>query len=372
MKITSVEAIPLEAPIERPVGRARQAVQIKARRSLLVRITTDDGLIGYGEGLTPLAPKVPMEIINQVFTPILLGRNPLDTERLWSDLFSTNSSRGYTRGYQMIALSAVDIALWDLKGKILDQPLYNLLGGRFREAVPAYVTGLMLEKDPRFIVDLAVQFRERGFTAMKLKIGDDLKHDLETVHLLRETLGPDVRLMVDANGGYDARTAVRMAKLIEPYDIFWFEEPVPSEDIMGAAEVRSKISMYLAAGECEYNRSDFRNLMINRALDICQPDVSRAGGITEVQKITRLAQAFNVYYAPHAWGGIVCVTASSHLAMATPNCLICELDQVPNPLREELAENPIDFREGVIHVSSEPGLGLRIPEESISRFRIDR
>lgn len=368
MKITSVEAIPLEAPLDKPVGRARQTVPIKARRALLVKVNTDEGLFGIGEGLTPVAPWVAAEVVKRVLSQFLIGKDPRDTEALWEKLYSTNSSRGYIRGYQMIAIAAVDMALWDLKGKIMGQPIHRLLGGPVRERVPVYATGLMLEKEPGAIVDLALDYKERGFKAMKLKVGEDVSQDLATVRSLREALGPEITLMVDANGGYDPKTALKVARLIEPYDILWFEEPVPAEDVAGMSELRQQIPMYLAAGECEYTKYAFRDLLTARALDVCQPDVSRAGGITEVRRIASLANTFNAYYAPHAWGGILCVTASAHLAMCMPNLLLCELDQVPNPLRDELSVTPLDFRDGCLHLSERPGLGVDLDPEALKRF----
>jgi D-galactarolactone cycloisomerase len=370
MKIASVEAIPLEAPIAKPVGRARQVYPIKARRCLLVKITTDEGLVGYGEGLTPVSPLPPAAIVQNILKPFLMGADPLDTEKIWEALYSINSSRGYTKGYQMIAISAVDIALWDLKGKILGQPVYNLLGGAFQDEIPVYLTGLMIDDDIDYIVTQAEEFHAKGFRAMKLKVGANEKRDVATVKALRESLGPDIKLMIDANGGYDVKTAIRVAQKVEPYDIFWFEEPVTPEDVAGLAEVRRQIPMYLAAGECEYTQYAFRDLLLRQALDICQPDVSRAGGITEVRRIAMLARAFNAYYAPHAWGGAFCVAATLHLAKAMPAFLICELDQTPNPLRDELPVGPLDFREGCLHVSSKPGLGVEINEETLCRFRM--
>lgn len=370
MKISAVEAIPLEAPIATPVVRARQVFPIKARRCLLVKITTDEGLVGYGEGLTPVSPHPPAAIVENILKPFLLGADPLDTEKIWEILYSINSSRGYTRGYQMIAISAVDIALWDLKGKILGQPVYNLLGGAIQDEIPTYLTGLMIEEDIDYIVTLARQFHARGFRAMKLKVGANENRDVATVKALRESLGPDTKLMIDANGGYDVKTAVRVARKVEPYDIYWFEEPVTPEDVAGMAEVRRQIPMYLAAGECEYTQYAFRDLLLRQALDICQPDVSRAGGITEVRRIATLARVFNAYYAPHAWGGAVCIAATLHLAKAMPAFLICELDQTPNPLRDELQTAPLDLRDGCLHVSAKSGLGVEVNEEALSRFKM--
>lgn len=370
MKIVSVDAIPLEAPIDRFIGRARQTVPLKSRRCLIVKITTDEGHVGYGEGLTPVAPQAAADIVRQVLTPFLIGRDPLDSEPIWEKLYATNRSRGYTRGYQMIAISAVDIALWDLKGKILAQPVYRLLGGKFLEKIPVYATGLMLEGDVEAIVDLAQQYYEKGFRAMKLKIGEDEKQDLKTLQALRKIFGSDVKIMVDANGAYDPTTAIKIGRSLEELDVFWFEEPVTPEDVDGMARVRENISMYLAAGECEYTKFGFRELLLKKAIDVCQPDVARAGGITECRKIAALAQAFNIYYAPHAWGGVICIAATTHLVMSLPNFLICEFDRVPNPLRDELPEKQLVFKDGYLYVPDEPGLGVVLDESVVEKFRL--
>lgn len=368
MKITSVEAIPLEAPVEKPVGRARQTVQINARRCLLVKITTDEGLTGYGEGLTPVAPRAAAALIRDVFTPFLIEKDPLDTEPIWETLYSTNASRGYTRGYQLIAISAVDIALWDLKGKILGHPVYKLLGGASRDRIPVYATGLMLNGAKKEMIELAREYYDKGFRAMKLKIGVDEERDLKIVRGLRETFGPDLKIMVDANGAYDPAMAIKIGRKLDTLDVFWFEEPVTPEDIDGIAHVRESLDMYVASGECEYTKYGFRELFLRKAIDVCQPDISRAGGITECKKIASLAQTFHVLFAPHAWGGAVCITATGHLAMTLPNFLLMEFDRVPNPLRDELLVQPLIFRDGFFYVSDKPGLGIELDEEALKRF----
>lgn len=371
MQITSVEAIALEAPLEKRVARARQIAPLKARRCLLVKITTDQGLVGYGEGLTPVAPQAAAAVVRHVLAPFLIGQDPVNTEPLWEKLYATQSSRGYTRGYQMIAISAVDIALWDLKGKILGQPVYRLLGGAFQEKIPVYATGLMMEGTPAAIVDLAREYYERGFRAMKLKIGEEMTQDVARLQALRKAFGPELKLMVDANGVYDPPAAIKIGKILEDLDIFWFEEPVTPEDVSGMVRVKEHIGMYLAAGECEYSKYGFRELLLKNAVDICQPDISRAGGITECKKIAALAQAFNVHYAPHAWGGVLCIAATLHLVMSLPNFLICEFDQVPNPLRDALAMQPLNFKDGFLHVPKGPGLGVDLNEDAIKKYTIN-
>jgi D-galactarolactone cycloisomerase len=371
MKIASVEAIPLEAPMKGAYSRARQVIPIQARRCLLVKITTNEGLIGYGEGVTPLAPQAAAAVVDHVFSPVLLGKDPVDTELIWAQLYGIQaSSRGYNRGYEMIAISAVDIALWDLKGKILGCPTYKLLGGKMREKIPVYATGLMLA-DIQEVLEIAKGYYELGFRAMKLKVGIDPKRDLESIRALRETFGPELKIMVDANGAFDAITAIQIGRKYQDLGVYWFEEPIPPEDIDAMARLKESLDIYVAAGECEYNKWGFREIFERRAIDICQPDVGRAGGITECQKIATLAHAFNVHYAPHAWGGVLAIAASEHLAISQPNFLIFEFDKMSNPLRDELAVAGLIFKEGHLYVPDKPGLGIELDEKLIKRFRIN-
>jgi L-alanine-DL-glutamate epimerase-like enolase superfamily enzyme len=368
MKISKVEVFPLEAELDFYIGRARQAVPLKARRALLVRLTTDEGLVGYGEGLTPVSPKTAARVVKDVLEPFVLEKDPIHSEPIWETLYAANSSRGYNRGYQMIAVSALDMAIWDLKGKILNRPVYELLGGCFTDPVPAYATGLMFAETVTEVVSLAGKFYNQGFRAMKLKVGADYRFDLEAVSALRKEFGPELRIMVDANGGFDPPTALKVGRLLEERDVFWFEEPVEAENLKGLARVRDRLSMYVAAGECEYTKYGVRELILGDAVDVVQPDIARAGGFTECRRIASLAHSFNLRYAPHAWGSVVCLTASAHLSASIPNLLLCECDRVPNPLRDELAETPPTLTDGCIHLSKKPGLGLEITDKSIKQF----
>jgi D-galactarolactone cycloisomerase len=241
------------------------------------------------------------------------------------------------------------------------------LGGKYLDKIPVYATGLMSEGEPEAVIDLAHQYFERGFRAMKLKIDENQREDMARLQALRNAFGPDLKIMVDANGAYDPTTALKIGRQLEKLDVFWFEEPVTPEDVTGMARVRDHLDIYVAAGECEYTKFGFRELFLNKAIDICQPDVSRAGGITECKRISTLAQAFNIHYAPHAWGGAVCIAATLHLAMSSPNFLICEFDQVPNPLRDKLPTEPLDFRDGFLHVADKPGLGIDLDEKVIQQ-----
>jgi len=350
--------------------RARQAVPIRARRCLLVRITTDEGLVGYGEGVTPLAPQAAAEVVRRVLGPFLVGRDPACIESIWDDLYGIQaSSRGYNRGYEMIAIGAIDIALWDLRGKALGVPLYQLLGGKCREVLPVYATGLLLAETGE-VLRLAEEYHRQGIRAMKVKIGIDTRRDLENVRALRKTFGPDLRLMLDASGAYDVSTAIRVGKAYEEVGIEWFEEPVPMENMEGMAEVRRALRMYVAAGECEFSKYGFRDLFLRRAVDVCQPNLGRAGGITECRKIAALAQAFHIHYSSQNWGGAVLIAASAHLAAAQPNFLIFEADRMSNPLRDELVGAPPVPVNGFLRPPEGPGLGVELNEEVIRKYRV--
>jgi len=372
MKITSIEAIPLEAPIDRVYHRARQTARIDARRCILVRITTDDGLVGFGEGMTPITPLPAKQIIDEILAPFLINKDPLDHVPLWETLYSINSSRGYTRGYQMIAISAVDIALWDLKGRILDQPVYKLLGGACHRELEVYATGIMTDSDSSEALEMTEGYLEEGIKGLKFRIGVDEKRDVEVLQALRKKFGDTIRIMVDANGGYDPVAAIRMGRRLEDHGVFFFEEPVMAEDLNGLAQVKNALSIYVAAGESEYTKYGFLDMFEKRALSICQPDVSRAGGITECFRIATMAQAFNIKYAPHCFGGIVNLAASAHLATAIPNFVIFELDRFPNPLREELTMENLPLEEGYLKVTDSPGLGVNLDEDRIKFYTLKK
>jgi D-galactarolactone cycloisomerase len=258
--------------------------------------------------------------------------------------------------------------LWDIKGKALGRPVYQLLGGACRDRIPAYATGFYF-KDVHSLRDEASTYLERGFTAMKLKIGNGVEQDEEIVRAVRDTTGGDTTLMVDANGRYSVKSAIKVGRVLERYDVYWFEEPVPSEDIDGYREVRLALDMAIAGGECEYTRYGFRDLISTRAVDIVQPDCTRAGGITECKKIASMASAWNISYAPHVWGSAVGFAAALQLCCNLGNLALFEYDQTPNPLRDELLTEPFQLKNGFIEIPKSPGLGIELNEQLIRRYR---
>lgn len=370
MKIIDVQTIPLSAPLSIPIGRS-QNYSYSAKHAALVKIYTDEGIIGIGDALTPKGPKSVCAIIEEIIKPELIGQEPTEIEVLWEKMYQTTRSLGCNKGFMMMAIAAIDIALWDILGKTLGMPVYKLLGGSFRKNIKTYASSLYFAgRNTKELVEAAECFIKDGFTAIKLKVGAGLKRDIENVKALRKAIGDDIDLMVDANGGYDRFTAIKIGREFEKYNVFWFEEPISNEDIDGYIEVSRALDMPVAAGECEFTRYGFKEFLARGAIDIVQPDVSKAGGLSECRKIANIASAFNIPYAPHVWGSAVSHIATLHLAAAIPNFLICEMDRLPNPLREELIVTPMEFQNGYIKVPEEPGLGIELNEEILKKYSI--
>lgn len=368
MKIQEIHTIPLSAPLPVSIGRA-QNFSYSSKNAALVKIITDEGLIGIGEALTPRGPKSVCAIIEEIIKPGLIGEDPVEIEVLWDRMYHMTRSLGCNKGFMMMAIAAIDIALWDILGKALGMPVYKILGGGFRKNIRGYASSLYFaDRSADELVEQAKTFIRDGFTAIKLKIGAGIEQDVENVKVLRKELGDSISLMVDANGGYDRFSAIKIGREFEKYNVFWFEEPISHEDIDGNAEVARALDMPLAAGECEFTRYSFKEILSRNAVDIIQPDVAKAGGFSECRKIACIASAFNIPVAPHCWGSAVSHIATLHLSAAIPNFLICEMDRLPNPLREELIADPIRFENGYTKVPEAPGLGIELNEEVIRKY----
>ena len=277
------------------------------------------------------------------------------------------------------ALSGVDIALWDLKGKHYGVPIYRLMGGPLRSQVDAYATGTYRKEtgDPFvYIVDEVAGYAAEGFKGIKLKIGFDAEEDAALVAAVREAIGPDLPLMLDANHGYDVIEAIRFGRQIETHDVRWFEEPVPPEDLDGYREIKAALSIPLAGGECEYTRYGFREVLTRRAIDIVQPDTCAAGGLSECKKIADMANAFGVRYLPHVWGTAIGLAAALQLLAVLPRTPparrplepILEFDRSEHPFRQAIVTTPIEHERGVVQIPDGPGLGIEIDRAALERF----
>ncbi|MGR3640299.1 mandelate racemase/muconate lactonizing enzyme family protein [Alterinioella nitratireducens] len=388
-RITKVEAIslyvPIEDEIEAPVAvpHAEDLTRIifSGYRTTLVRIETDDGVEGWGECMVRLAPTATRAIIEDIGS-VLSGRDPLDREAIWELLFGVMMNRGHNRGMAVEAISGIDIALWDLSGRILGVPLYKLLGGRHHDRLAAYASSLRLRKMEE-VVAQAQSFKERGFTAMKIKIGrnpDTPQVDIDFVAAIREAVGSEIRLMVDANCAYSEnfKTALEVGRALQDLGIYWFEEPIAPNDLEGYKRLSSALDIRIAAGEADFMAFGSRDFFRSGAIDVVQPNISRTGGITEARRIAAMSRAFHIPYAPHTGScSAVCLAATLQFAVSLPNFLIFEFMQSdwsktqPNPLRHDLLKEPVEkLEDGHMVVPEGPGIGIEINMDVVDNYRM--
>jgi len=369
MKITAVKTIRLRASVP-PEGQvlSRSGTR-KARATTLVRIDTDEGIFGIGScsGNGELIEAV----VGRVLEPILLGMDPRDTDEIWDRAYVRGGHKEFgTRGVGVVALSGVDIALWDILGKARGLPLYELLGGKCRDRVPVYATALYPE-EPSKVAKRARGFAEQGFHGVKIKVGFDLEQDVDIVRAVREELGRDFVIMTDANQGYTLDAALRAWDAFAECGAYWLEEPLFVEDVQGHAVLREKGGTRIALGENLHMSYAFENFIVRGAVDFIQPDVARAGGITEIKKIAALADKSNVPISFHTWGDGVALAASVHLAAALKNSIVMELDYTYNPLRDELLAEPLGAKGGYLFPPEMPGLGIALNERALQEYFFD-
>lgn len=345
----------------------------------VVKITTLDGQYGWGEGYGPANV---LEAGINLLKPIVIGKNPLENEVIWSDMYRKTLDFA-RRGILVASMSAIDIALWDLKGKILELPVSVLLGGAQRSQVRPYATGLYFSdyNNPSKDFDKEVrQYIRKGFKAIKMKVGLGIKEDYKNVKRMREVIGEDIELMIDSNHAYTLREAVTLAKKLEPFDISWFEEPLSPEYYSQYNELRSKTTIPIAGGECEYLRFGFHQLLRNKSVDILQPDICASGGLTEAKKIAALASTYGIEIIPHTWGTAIGIHVALHFIanlesipgrMMSPDFLM-EFDQTENGLRERLTYPKIEMVDGMIDIPKRPGLGIDIDEAVLREYAIPK
>ncbi len=340
-----------------PVGLADSTRTVETIGLLVARVRTDQGLEGIGVTYHEVGGEAVRELIMCDMKPRLLGRDPLETEALWHEFF--HYLRGVGRkGLTFCALSAIDIALWDLKGKILDLPLHRLFGGNAK-SVPVYCSGGWTSYSDDQLVDEMKGMVAAGYRHIKFKLGVDggrsPRRDVQRVRKVRDAVGADVNLLVDANNCFDAATAIQLANAIREYDILLFEEPVFADDIPGLARFRRGTDIPLGTGEHEYTRFGIRDLLLAEAADYVQADIARVGGFTEMLKIAALTQTWNVNLAPHAMENI-----HLPLAAAMPNAPFLERLLMFEPvIAKTFTDAPVPI-DGRMHVSDRPGLGLTL------------
>jgi D-arabinonate dehydratase len=331
----------------------------------VVRIDTDEGVSGLGLGGGVTESEQIVRSLAEHFKPVVVGRDPFDTEKIWDDMWQPKLVG--RRGLTTRVISAIDIALWDIKGKVANRPLYKLLGG-FTDTVPVYIAGGYYEEG-KGLEELGAEMVESvamGAKAIKMKIGGaPINEDVERVRVVREAIGPDVKLMVDANCAYRYYEAIEISRKIEQYDIFWFEEPVNPDDYEGHRLISQATTIPVATGENEYTRYGFRDLIRDRGVAILQPDALITGGITEFMKIAALAQAHFLPIAPHGNQDV-----HVHLVAAIPNGLTVEYYRgTTDPMWGKMFKETLVLDGGSLHPPSRPGLGIELNDEALAPYR---
>lgn len=388
MKISSINATWLHVPIPTDKQHRSDFGLNTSFDTTLVRIETDTGIVGYGEAKAAVGGTgtygALTHIINTDLAPALIGEDPCDRARIWELLYNRSRahyalSRGHTfpdlarRGITLSGISGIDIALWDIVGKQLDLPVWQLLGGRTHAWLPAYASGGWA--DAQGIGSQLQSYLDAGgFSAVKMRVGimdDTVNNSVARVRAAREHLGEDVGLMVDAHGTFNARDARRFARKVTECDLMWFEEPTSADDLRGQAELRQHTDIAIAAGESLFTRFDFRDAIEARAIDILQPDPAICGGITETWRIAALAETHQLRLAPHLWGGAIMFAAGFHVCVASPSAFILEYSLAHNPLQHELATNMFTLENGGMSAPDRPGLGIDINEQFVAQYRRD-
>lgn len=341
---------------------------------LIVEVLTDDGLVGLGNAA--LAPESTKKTIDVYLKPLLLAQDPWDIEFLWQHMYRKTMAFG-RKGIVMVAISALDIALWDILGQSAKQPVYRLLGGRTKARIPVYASRLYAAEHHELAAE-AQQYKEEGYRAMKLRFGwgpadgaSGMQRNVRLVRTVRDAVGDEIDLMADAYMGWTLDYAKRMLPLLEPFNLRWLEEPVIPDDVHGYAELKAMARIPIAGGEHEFTLYGFRDLLEARAVDYIQFDTNRVGGITQARKISALAEAYSVPVIPH--GGQM---HNYHVVMASLNCAMAEyfpmVDvEVGNELFWYLFEGEPKAKNGFIDLNeSVPGLGLRLRTQALEEFEI--
>tara|TARA_B100000242_G_scaffold25833_1_gene15665 strand:- start:5258 stop:6427 length:1170 start_codon:yes stop_codon:yes gene_type:complete len=341
----------------------------------IVKITCSDGTYGWGEGYGPANI---LESGIEFLKAQVLGENPLHNEVIWNKMYRKTLDFA-RRGVLVASMSAIDIAIWDIKGKLLNQSVGSLLGGVQRKYVVPYATGMYFTEKDNLTKDFEVEaklYLEKGFKAIKMKVGLGISKDVSNVKYLRSIIGYDIKLMIDSNHAYTYTEALELSKKLEKYEISWFEEPVSPEFYEQYAELRQKTTIPIAGGECEYLRFGFHQLLKNKSVDIIQPDICACGGLTEAKRIASLASTYGVDIVPHTWGSSIGIHVALHFIsnleslpgrMFSPDFLL-EFDQTENALREQLTFPKLEMKNGKIQVPSSPGLGLEVNEDELHKF----
>ena len=372
-RVSAITAFPVCYPEPNDGGNLRYLV--------FVRAESDDGAVGWGEAITqfPEATLATTVLLAELQT-MVVGSDPMQNVATWRRIKEATWWYGYRGGPAAFALSAVDIALWDLKGKLLGQPLINLIGGAHREQVPALASTHAFNASLEYEAERHGRYvRDEGYIGVKIgmgkrgdaRLGYELARDIEFVGLLREAVGPDAMIMMDRGQSlvWDVGDAIRRTQAFERHDLKWIEEPLEPEDVGGLSKLRGQVTTLIAGGEREWDVRGFQEVIGTGLIDVVGCDIGRAEGITGALRVIGLVEQANVWFNSHAWSSAVNTAASIALSASTPRCLLQELKPDESPMQHELVDEPFSQRDGLIGVPRRPGLGVEPKQSVLDKYR---
>ena len=386
MKIANIEAFWLRCPIPKEKQHFSDYGLLTNFDMTLIVVTTDSGLKGFGEAKAAVGSSGScasiVSCVENELKPQLIGQDARNISRIWEmvyngtrDHYSLSRGRKFPilgrRGLTISALSGIDTALWDIKGKSLGVPVVELLGGSCRDKMEAYASGGWAKVDA--IGEQLKGYTRKGFSGVKMRVGimdETVKASVERVKAAREALGDNIKLMTDAHGTFSVPEAKQFCRGVADCSLYWFEEPINPDNKIGTAEVRSQTDIPIAAGESEYTAFDIRDMISERALDVLQPDCAIIGGITEAMRVSQLAHTYQLELAPHCWGSAFSFMAGLSVAFASPSANVIEFSLGGNPMMYDLVEEHIRVDDkGMISAPDKPGLGLTPNWDFVKDFK---
>ena len=378
MNITQVEAFALRyqtgKSAEEPTDgyyippEGWRSIYSRHHETMVVRITTSEGIVGYGEGQSPVSPRTSKTIVEDLCRPILMDKDPFDVEFLWQRMFTAMRERGHYTGFFIDALAGCDIALWDIIGKVTGKPVHKVLGGRYRDRIPLYagVGGSTAEA----AATQAAKHVSQGYGGLKIHTTHGRAEILEIVAAVREQVGPKIKLMVDLHTQYSVPEATLLGRGLEELDVMWLESPTAPEDIPGQAALAQALDMSVAIGEWTRTRYELREVFERRACDITMPDIARTG-LTEGKRIASLADTYNIPVTPHiGGGGILSIAATVQFSATIPNFLIMEHSPEAYESKGQITTRKPIIEDGAFVIDDMPGLGIVIDTEALEAFAI--
>lgn len=369
MKITDVKPIKLKFFPKRPPRDGLAG--IPSRDVFLVEVYTDEGITGIGESFALGSLESLEAIVEETLKPLVLNEDPLLIEKLWNKMYKQTFRYG-RRGIVLAAISAIDIALWDIMGKVAQKPVYKLLGAAHNK-LKAYASGgyYMDGKGLEELADEVRQYKGMGFSAVKIKVGGaSLEEDIERVETARKALGPNIKLAIDANNAWDFNTALKMARVCEKLDIFFFEEPISSDDIHDSIRLADATDVPIAGYETELTRFGIKEFITRNAVDIVQADAIWTGGISEARKVGILAGTWGKPIIPHFSASAVSLAANLHFGASLANVEYFEYTLDENPLRDELSLIKIQVKDGYIYLPDKPGIGVELNQDIVKKYSV--